>query len=394
MKKRKPFSLYKRGEFWYVRLWDTKAGTYTPGKSTGETDRDNAAVRANEMIKSGDIKPREDNPLFKDFLLQYWTEKKGLTPRYQKSIIREVKNFVIPYSGFKSLRMSEVEPTDINRFSAHLEKNENKAATSINRLMQNIKTFLLDAYSEGYIKKNISDGKQIKKKETKKKKRGELRPPEILKLAEMEWSDHRMKVAVMLGCFAGLRRGEVRGLRWKDVDFQTNYIYVRQNYTDIKDENGNPVFFPPKADSSDEYPYMIFPELRAAMLKQWEQTPFKKPDDLVLPNTWISNHQNQNPSLGYMPLPDTAIKNNFSKMLETIGISKQEQKDRFLSFHSTRHSFTSFIDMSGSNKTGMSLTRHSTREMFENYSHANREAVIEHLHAANEFLNKFRRRAK
>ena len=53
MKKRKPFSLYKRGEIWYVRMWDNKAGSYTPGKSTGETDRDVAAVRAAEMIKSG-----------------------------------------------------------------------------------------------------------------------------------------------------------------------------------------------------------------------------------------------------------------------------------------------------------------------------------------------------
>ena len=393
MKKRKPFSLYKRGEIWYVRMWDNKAGSYTPGKSTGETDRDVAAVRANEMIKSGDIKPRENNPLFIDYLLLYWTEKRGLTPRYQKSIIREIKKTVIPYKGFKTLRISEVEPTDINGFSTYLEKNELRAATSINRLLQNIKTCLLDAYSEGHIKRNLSDGKQIKKKETKKRKRGELRPQEILKLAELEWPDHRMKVAVLLGCFAGLRRGEIRALRWKDVDFQTNYIYVRQNYTDIKDEKGNPVFFPPKADSSRKFPYMIFPELRAAVLKQWEETPFKKPDDLILPNVWGVNQSNDTIARGYLPLPDTAIKRNFSKMLEAIGISKQEQEERILSFHSTRHSFTSFIDMSGPNKTGMSLTGHSTREMFENYSHANTEAVISHLHAANDYLNKFRRRA-
>jgi hypothetical protein len=55
MKRKKPFSLYRRGDIWYVRLWDEATGTYTGGKSTGETDRDKAAVKAADMIKAGQI---------------------------------------------------------------------------------------------------------------------------------------------------------------------------------------------------------------------------------------------------------------------------------------------------------------------------------------------------
>jgi integrase len=391
-KKRKQFSLYQRGGVWYVRLWDEDTGTYTSAKSTGETDRDAAAVRAAAMKRDNEIKPREDDPLFTDALLKFWKEKKNLTPRYKHATISNIENHVVTYSGFKKIRLSQIKHTDINNFADHLEMN-GRPASVINRILLSLKTFCLHAYSRGKMPRNIADGKQVEKKKEIKKKRGELRPPEIMKLAAIEWPDHRMKVAVMLGCFAGMRRGEIRALRWKDIDFKTNYIYVRRNYTDVKDLNGNPVFFPPKADSTREFPYMIFPELRAAVLKQWDDTPFKKPDDLVLPNVWFSNQKNSTAANSHSPLPDTAFKREFSLMLEKIGISKKEQEERFLSFHSTRHSFTSFIDMSGSNKTGMSLTGHSTREVFENYSHANTEAVISHLTAANEFLNKFRRRA-
>lgn len=392
-KESKNYSLYRRGDVWYVRFLDEITGEYSGAKSTGCTDRDNASAEARRMLEDGEIKPRAEDPLFLDSLVDYWKGKKGLTPRYQRAIIQNIETHVSAFREFQSLRLSRVKSYHINRFIDFLERDIGKPPSMINRIVASLKTFLLYAYSRGYMPKNVVDGRMIEKKKAKRRFRGELIPSEIMKLAALEWPDHRMKCAVMLGCFAGLRRGEVRALRWKDVDFKTGFIYVRQNYTDIKDQNGEPVFFPPKADSSREFPYMIFPELRAAMRRQWEETPFKGPDDLVLPNVWTRNHQNQIPACSHYPLPDVAIKRNFSKMLEAIGISKQEQAERYLSFHSTRHAFTSFMDMTGSSKTTMSLTGHSTREMLENYSHANREAVVDHIRVANEFLDKFRRKA-
>lgn len=391
-KEDKNYSLYCRDGVWYVRLRDEATGRYGSGKSTKETDRDKAAAKAEQMIEDGEMKPRDQNPLFLDALLKYWETKRGLTPRYQRDIIRNIESIVSQYGEFQRLRLNRVKAYHLNRFADYLEE-KNRPASTINRIIQSIKTFILHAYSRGYISRNIVDGRQIEKKKMKKRRRGELVPSEIMKLAALEWPDHRIKCAVMLGCFAGLRRGEVRALRWKDVDFKSGFIYVRRNYTDIKDENGEPVYFPPKADSSRAFPYMVFPELRAALMRQWEETPFKGPDDLVLPNVWRRNHRNQAQASSHHPLPDTALKRNFARMLEAIGIPPQEQDERFLSFHSTRHAFTSFMDMTGSNKTTMSLTGHSTREMLENYSHANAEAVVNHIHTANEYLDKFRRKA-
>lgn len=388
--RRKPFSLYQRAGVWYVRLWDEAANRYTSGKSTKETDRDKAAIKAAEMVKSGQIVTHDKDPLFSDALLHYWHGRNDLSHNYKKSTLRYIHKHVTPYAGFKKLRLSQVTPGKINRFSDDLEK-EGLTPRAINRILQILKTFFNYAYTREYLHIDIA-GRIIRKKETLKR-RGELTPPEIFKIAELDWPDHRLKVAVLLGIFAGLRKGEILALRWQEVDFKTNYIHVRRNFTREYDDDRNPVFKEPKADSRREWPYMIFPELREALLKQWEETPFKGPDDLVLPNVWRHTAQNGVTARSHSPLADVTIKRSFTRILEAIGIDREEQKRRNLSFHSTRHSFTSFIDMSGSSKTAMSLTGHSTREMLENYSHANTAATVDHLQAANEMLNRWRRKS-
>ncbi len=34
----------------------------------------------------------------------------------------------------------------------------------------------------------------------------------------------------------GMRRGELLGLRWQDIDFENNIIYVRQSLQEVKKE--------------------------------------------------------------------------------------------------------------------------------------------------------------
>lgn len=49
----------------------------------------------------------------------------------------------------------------------------------------------------------------------------------ILKIFNPDW-----QLVVLLGCRAGLRRGEIAVLTWEDVDFENNQIYVAPNKTD------------------------------------------------------------------------------------------------------------------------------------------------------------------
>ena len=54
---------------------------------------------------------------------------------------------------------------------------------------------------------------------------GEIK--QILKIFNADW-----QLVVLLGCRAGLRRGEIAALTWADVDFKNNQIYVAPNKTE------------------------------------------------------------------------------------------------------------------------------------------------------------------
>ncbi|MFS0593754.1 tyrosine-type recombinase/integrase [Cytobacillus horneckiae] len=41
----------------------------------------------------------------------------------------------------------------------------------------------------------------------------------------------RCLIGFQIGLLAGLRQGEILALRWKDIDFDNNIIYIRQTLT-------------------------------------------------------------------------------------------------------------------------------------------------------------------
>jgi integrase len=48
-------------------------------------------------------------------------------------------------------------------------------------------------------------------------------------------SDSRLSLPILLAVTTGLRRGEILGLRWKDVDFQNSSLAVRQSLEQTRD---------------------------------------------------------------------------------------------------------------------------------------------------------------
>ncbi len=389
-KKRKSFSLYKRNDVFYVRLWDEDRGEYTGAKSTGESDRDKAVLKADAMIKAGQVIKKENDPLFIDFIREYWQKRDELSTRYKHDLQYFLK-IICNYPGFKNLRITELKAGHINRFIDHLQA-EGTAPRTINRIGKITKTFIRWADSRDYIANDFSR-KIVKVKEVNRR-RGFLDPEEIFKLAAVRWPDIRMKAAVMLGCFAGLRRGEIRALQWQDIDFENNMITVRRNFVGDYDDRGGAIFKAPKAESERKAPYLLFPELKRTLLELWQDTPFKAQTDLLLVNVDVRRRTNGIIPEGQQPLSETTIKREFCKMLEGIGISRQEQRDRNLVFHGLRHSFASLMASLLPGNITMALTGHQTRAMLENYEHHIESAVNDGLKTANSALDKYRQENK
>jgi integrase len=175
---------------------------------------------------------------------------------------------------------------------------------------------------------------------------------EIDKIEALEWLDLRQKAALVLGFSCGLRRGEIRALRWKSVDFNSHILIITENFTD---DDG---MVQPKAGSSRFVPFFgtaldILTELKRT-------NPYgAEPEDFVLPNVGRDN-----------PLAAITIKRGFERIMDAIGIEKDARKNRKLSFHSMRHSFVTRAREAGlSDFVVAALSGHKTTQMVEHYSH-------------------------
>lgn len=75
-------------------------------------------------------------------------------------------------------------------------------------------------------------------------------------------SERDLMFAVILDLYTGLRKGELLGLQWKDIDFEKGYISVTKQLTrhHCKDNTSHPSVLdiaPPKTDASIRKVYMI-----------------------------------------------------------------------------------------------------------------------------------------
>jgi integrase len=111
--------------------------------------------------------------------------------------------------------------------------------------------------------------------------------------------------------FTGLRLGELRALRWMDVDFRANYIYVRRSYT-------SRTLGRPKSGKVRSVP--LIDQVADALHRLRERGGFTDSDDLVFSSEDGSY------------LDESALRRRFRAALARSGLKQ-------LRFHDLRHTF-------------------------------------------------------
>ena len=185
------------------------------------------------------------------------------------------------------------------------------------------------------------------------KEKGILNVQEIEQLLKVQENDARVRLAVLLAMLSGLRRGEVRGLRWGDIDRDNGFINVQHNYIDTEGLK------PCKWGSARTVllPTPVFPILQAVR----SISPYTDSKDYVFFSL----------SSQYKPFSVGIIRSGFVRMLKNTGISSEEQKQRNLTFHGLRHTFVTMARMAGlPDITVQALAGHKSAEMMNRYSHA------------------------
>ncbi len=146
---------------------------------------------------------------------------------------------------------------------------------------------------------------------------------------------------------AGLRRGELAGLKWEDLDFNKLNVSVTRSPVD---QHVGPV----KTEASRKL--MPIDEYIAQDLLAWyEVTPYKQPSDYV----WVTDANRAGAKRGKQPVwLSTVMRDHIQPIARRLGITKK------LGWHTFRHTVSSILKANGEDvKVVQELLRHSTSRM-------------------------------
>ena len=161
-----------------------------------------------------------------------------------------------------------------------------------------------------------------------------------------------LPVAVRLGVYAGLRCGEVFGLRWRDIDFDRGVLTVRQSYQGAPTKSGKPRTVP------------LAEDLKAALLN-WKSRCPHSDAGLVCPvldpsGAWIAAQRRPCLSTTY----------------RQAGVQVPKSP-----WHVLRHSFASHYLMKGGSLIALqTMLGHSSLKMTAIYSHLSSEHLQAEIH--------------
>lgn len=217
-------SVYKRGKRYWIRYWaDGKEHRESAGPSKRDAER--ALGARLKEIKEGrfyDIKKRCKVTL-EEFKPRYmeWAKASKRSWRRDKYSLR---NLCARFGNtiLKDISVSEVEKYKRARLSGGLTFGDKiPSPSTVNRELRCLTKVLNLAVDLGVLAENPIAGKVKMHREPTGRVRY-LQPEEIEKLLS-ECADH-LKPIVYLAMLTGMRKGEILGLRWDEVDLSRGVI--------------------------------------------------------------------------------------------------------------------------------------------------------------------------
>jgi len=370
-----PFSLYKKqtdkGIVWYARFWNEKSKKYSITRSTGilakgkKERKLEAELKAQEMLSEIRFELGSADSPFISYLEGFWKpdspyvkecanlKKKPLSAYYVYQNAANVQLHIKPFPGLNKITLRELTAGLIRDWMTWAVDNK-LSGRNINNCLNSMRVAVHYAVDREEL--NRDPFRNIKPAEDTPKEKGVLTFAERSKLINAVPTDPHTRLAVLLGLFCGMRRGEIRGLQWGDID--DGLIRLTHNFVHMDGLKS------PKCRKTRTVPYPVIIE------KAFEEV--RKITTLYAPETFVL----ESIDCPGKPMGETFFRNALRRELNLIGITASEQKERNLTFHSLRHSFITLGRLDGiSDLEIQAIAGHSSNEMMNRYSHA--EKVID-----------------
>jgi len=361
MRYREPFTVYPRRlpsgrVVYYYQTYDDQ-GRRTAPRSTGKTSKGAARQVCYDLMRTDSLIPmRGQEQLFEDYAKGWWVwetceylayrrTRRQISPRYAYTAHGNLKNHILPFFGKK--RLKEITRYTIERWIITMQSKGLKNAT-INVCLSNFSIMLDFAVQKDLLK--VNPAKKVTQLKNTSRRRDILSGDEVKALFNEDsiddlWGLRMYYTANLLAACTGMRMGEVVGVR--GTSLQDGYILVDKQYrppyglidTKTKDTRQIPV------------PDVLMDELQSLREEVGEGYLFSI-------------------TLGEKPVMGETINSRLRKAMVKIGISEEQQEERYISFHSWRHYFNTMLRSNNiSDGKVQSLTGHKSKAMTEHYTH-------------------------
>lgn len=281
-----------------------------------------------------------------DFWYQYFSSPK-LRPTTQATYENRIYGHIIPSIG--KIPLSKLTQNDLQQFYAKLKRTGRKVNVELkgtgvsDRMVRSChalcRSSLEKAVEEGLITRNPSIGCKLPPK-----KNGEMKvltQNEIVRLLNQAYDEGYYEM-FLLELTTGMRRGEILGLKWRDLNLETGELNIKRQLT----TKGISV---PKTKSSIRT--ILLPPDMLELLREMKKT---AKYDWIFPSP-VKEGEPRNP---------TAITKRFRLMLERAHC-------KHVRFHDLRHTFATMALENGMDvKTLSAMIGHVSSETTLNiYSH-------------------------
>ena len=169
-----------------------------------------------------------DTTTVADWLATWLADKarSDTRPGTVRGYAQHVRDYLSPHLG--DLRLAHLRPSHVSDMLAAIRADKRLSAASVQRVRATLRSALADAVRHELVTFNTAAHASVPTAPRPEVR--PLEPEQIGHLLDVAGTD-RMGALIELAVLTGLRRGELLGLRWSDVDLERSVVHVRQQVT-------------------------------------------------------------------------------------------------------------------------------------------------------------------
>jgi integrase len=355
-------SVYKRGDTWTAHMsWTDNSGKRQQKTKGGFRTKREAEIYHRDFLAKVDAGARIASPktTLEAYLLERWLPQhsRRLRDSTKESYRLVLTAYVIPQLG--RMRLDEIRTIHLETAYNTLWESGRKAngrslsPKTIVNIASIVKRALRDAVRWELIAANPADSVQLPQRQQNEIQA--LSPDELRRyLTSIE--GHRLQAALQLTCLTGMRRGEVLGLRWTDIDFTAGTVTIRRSRHRVGNREA---VQKPKTEKANRTIHVDRDTL--SKLKVWRTR--QAVERLAAGPTWqdtegylVTNEDGSLPSI-------SSFYRSFKKTIKDSGVPE-------VHFHALRHSYI----------TAALTNKHDLKAVSERVGHADTSVTIKTYH--------------